>query len=204
MDLEELRTNVLRRLGIRETDRFFTPEEVDRSINRAQERVDTEHDWTWLSASETVSLSAGDSSNALPANWKSTKGVYYQGEALVVLSETELLYRQEWQSASPYGYYIGNGTLDIAPEPNSAVILTHSYYKWSPALTVDTAEPLIPKPWRQVLVWAAVADLAPDREDYVLAGKAEAQYQDSIAKMRKSLRPTKQPWAVRVRPGGWL
>jgi hypothetical protein len=53
-------------------------------------------------------------------------------------------------------------------------------------------------------VWAALADLAPDREDYELAGKAEAQYQDAIAKMRKSLRPTKQPWGVRVRPGGWI
>jgi hypothetical protein len=204
MDLGDLRSTVLKRLGIRDTDRFFSPDDVDEAINRAQERVDTEHDWTWLSASETVTLTAGDASNALPANWKSTKAVYYQGETLTVLSESELRYRQEGNAGSPWGYYIGNGTLDIAPEPNDSVSLVHSYYKWSPALADDNDEPLIPKPWRQVLVWAAVADLAPDREDYELAGKAEAQYQDAIAKMRKSLRPTKQPWSVRVRPGGWI
>lgn len=204
MNLEELRTTVLRRLGIRGPDRFFTPSEVDDAINRAQERVDTEHDWTWLLDDETVSLTAGDYENNLPADWKSTKALYYQGDSLQVVSESELRYHLERQSAFPLYFYVGNGVLQVAPEPAEAVSLVHSYYKWSPALDSDDDEPLIPKPWRQVLVWGAVADLAPDRDDDSLANRAEGMYQDAVAKMRKSLRPVKQPWTVRVRPGGWL
>jgi hypothetical protein len=160
MNLAEIRTTVQRRLGIRDTDRFFSPDEIDAAINRGQEKVDSEHNWTWLSTSETFTLAAGDYTNVLPTNWLATKAVFYRGEGLTVMSEAEWRYRLEGQTGSPRGYYIDSANLYLAPQPNASVTIDHSYYKWSPPLADDNDEPLVPKPWRQVLVWAAIADLA--------------------------------------------
>ena len=204
MNLGDLRLKVNLRLGLRQPDRFYAPDLVDKAINDAIERIDSEHKWTWLETSTTSVFTAGDIENTLPVDWRSTKGVFWNGNVVTPVSIAELLYHQERTGTQPMYYYIGNGTLSIAPEPSQSVTLVHVYYKASPELEADDDEPLIPRPWQQVIIHAAVSDLAPDREDYDLAAKAEAMYQDAIAKMRKSLRPTGQPFTVRVRPGSQI
>src|SRR4051812_9383183 len=67
-----MRTSLRLRLGIPTGDAMFPDATLTDLINNSMHKIDTDHDWPWLEASETITPVGGTATYTPNANWLGT------------------------------------------------------------------------------------------------------------------------------------
>lgn len=183
MDLEELRDAIRIRMGLPAGDSLLTDTVLTGLVNAALRQIETENDWSWLEATETINTVNGDGSYPLAADWVRTIAVQIGNDApLKRLPLLELLY-MGGASGQPLYFGFRGDELQLRPVPSGVLAVTHTYLRSEAVLSADSDEPYLPEPFQQAAVeYGAYLGFrrANNLED---AGAALAAYQEWIKRM---------------------
>lgn len=183
MTLATLRTDVLTRMGLPTGDSLFDSTALTALINAALRQIETENDWSWMEATETITTANGTASYSLAARWVRTIAVQIGNSApMKKLPLAELLY-MNGASGTPLYYGFRSDKLELRPVPASTLSVVHTYLKSETPLSADGDTPALPEPFQQAAVeYAAYLGFrrANNLED---AGAALAAYSAWIDKM---------------------
>lgn len=152
MNLTTFRAAVLSRMGLPSGDSLFDTTALDLLINAALRQIETEGDWSWLEATETINTSNGDGSYPLANDWVRTIAVQIGNDApLKRLPLTELLY-MGGASGQPLYFGFRGDELQLRPVPAGVHAVTHTYLRAEAALSADGDEPYLPEPFHPAIV----------------------------------------------------
>lgn len=199
------RRYVRQRLGVPQSDDFFTDVVLTDLVNLALASIEEEHYWPWSERMATGTFTPSSNVLVKPAQWKATKALFIGDTEVSQCSVTDLLawgtrlgQPEQWADAGP--------NILVGPTPPAAgsVGYTHLYYVTPVALSLDADVPDLPEQFADALVCKA-AELGSAREDDQSARQAHASdYVRWVQRMSRSVRRTTGPLKVRVRPGGWV
>lgn len=152
MTLIQLREAIRLRLGIPSGDGLFPDATLTAIVNQAVRQIETENDWSWLEATETINTSNGDGSYPLANDWVRTIAVQIGNDApLKRLPLTELLY-MGGASGQPLYFGFRGDELQLRPVPAGVHAVTHTYLRAEAALSADGDEPYLPEPFHPAIV----------------------------------------------------
>jgi hypothetical protein len=179
-----LRAAVRNRMGNPADDALFTDGVVTDLVNAALHYLETEHDWAWLEAVETIATIAATGTYALAATYGRSISLTSGGFPLkrVTVEELELLR----DAAGPPKMWAAYGNqLELVPVPTGVANLRHRFIRTEPDLAADGDTPLMPARWHQAVVDYA-ANLGYRREGNLQeAGSALAAYEAWLEQMRR-------------------
>lgn len=191
MQLSDIRDEVRRRVGLSSTDTMAADADMTKLINAAYRQISLEKDWDWLTANETISVTAGDDEYAVAADWRTTLYVgrqidasYPDGSVPLIRSQRRDIREQSIREGVPEYWMIESGVLRVAPVPAQAETLLHTYVKQITALSADGDAPFIPDDYVDYLIVRAAKLLATrlgDRDMAALLRSEEAELSESIA-----------------------
>lgn len=200
MNFTELVTAVYNRLGVPSTDALLTSTIVGANVNEALQEINSEEDWPWLNATETLTTVAGTQAYALNALWLRTRSVTVLDDyPLERYTEKELTDFWPFSSstARPQGFAIEGGQILFGPIPNAVYSVRHRYVKME-ATIASTTVPLMPAQFHSSIVELAMhITLKRSRED-ARSQEALASYQRWLSKMRKERRRHTGPGRIRT------
>lgn len=203
-----MRTAVLRNLGALSTDGDALNLEasfITDILNEANHSVETERDWPWLGATETISTVSGTRLYTPAAGWLRTKALTAADWGpLKVVSQDDLA--QAWPTTTDLGtpvlYAEVAGQLDLRPTPNGVYTLTHSYFRTEPELSSDSDTPLLPNQFRGRLVDMATAMAAARLRIWAVSQYHQSKDAAWQRRMADDTRRTLGTKRVRVRDYG--
>lgn len=212
MNLTQMRTAVLDKVGVPASDSFFSSSQLNTFINEAVSAFQHEESWPWHQGTETLTTVAGTASYApLDTNWTMTKNLYIAGfEPMILSNQPDVDYVTV--QGQPVAYYVFQEKIVLSPTPDSVYSVVHQYYKNEPLLVSDTDIPLCPAEFHYALVSYA-AHLALLRAGEVsyyrgnITGRSAALYQEYeqwLERARSNRRRSAAPLRPRVRPGSWI
>lgn len=141
MNLTEFRAAVLSRMGLPSGDSLFDTTALDLLINAALRQIETEGDWSWLEATETISLIDGTDAYDPAVDFVRTIALQIgTGAPLKRLPVKELLY-QGGASGRPVYYGFRGDRLLLRPIPGAAEDgdpLVHTYLRAETELSSGT------------------------------------------------------------------
>lgn len=203
--LSALRTSVYSRLGVPTSDALLTTAVVNQSINDAVNEIESEQDWPWYEAVETITTTAGTATYTPTAGWRRTREVKPTDDfPLERFSIVELddQYPFDTSQGRPCAYAIDLAKIVLRPTPDAAYTLTHRYIKQETALSADGDAPLIPDQFSPAIVALAChIVLGRSREDGRASGALE-EYVRWLSKMRRYSRRHTGPVRIRTRWDG--
>lgn len=204
MDLTALRTAVLTRLGVPSGDALFTTAVLDASINAALHEIESEEDWPWYEASETITTAAGTQAYAVAATWLRTREVKPSGAAAdYPLDRRSIAQLEEWypygDTGRPAAFAVEQGQLYLFPTPNGAYTYTHRYVKIEADLVNAGDTPLMPAQFHNAIAELATYVALKRSRDDARGSAALAAYERWASKMRKYRRRHKGPARIRTR-----
>lgn len=201
MNLTALLTEVYGRLGVPSGDALFTSAWVTQSINAALHEIESEEDWPWYEASETLTTAAGTQSYNLASDWLRTREVKPAND--YPLERNGIHQLEEWwpfgDSGQPSCYAIEQGKIYLFPIPNGVYSLTHRYVKTEPDLASGSDTPLMPAQFHAAIAELATYVALKRSRDDARGASALAAYQRWLSKMRKYRRRHKGPARIRTR-----
>lgn len=206
MNFGQLRSAVYDLLGVDTNDGLLTPTVIGNLVNRANHTIESDAEWPWLQASETISIVANTDTYAPNVNWKQTIELVDDVERVLErYSITEM--NDRWRSTTtgkPRDFAIFADQIVVRPVPDSAYTFKHRYYRFEPELVNDSDSPLSPNDMHGAIVeYAAYLALRRDREN-ARVQEAKLAYADWQKRMQIIKRRYLTPGRVRVRPGGLL
>lgn len=208
LTLALLRTAVLRNLGALSTDGDtlnLEPSFITDILNECNHAIETERNWAWLNATETITTVSGTRLYTPAAGWLRTKSLTAADWGpLKVQSPDELA---EWwptstDTGTPVFYAEIAGQLALAPTPGGVYTLTHNYFKTEPELSLDADVPLLPNQFRGRLVDMATAEAASRLRVWALQQRFESKDAKWQRRMADDAVRTLGTKSVRVRDNG--
>jgi hypothetical protein len=213
VNLAQMRDAVRTRLGVPQSDSFFSDPVLTDMINESLQAVTAEADWPWLQTSTTFSTVAGTGSYTPPADWGQTRSLCIDGyDAMDYRSLSEIREYLTTQRSVPTVYTVSGEVILLRPTPGAVYVVTHDYLKAEPALVGDTDTPVMPSVFHYAIV-AFACHLAHARNNEIgsyrgaITGSAAAslsQYHNWLERMMSARRRTSGPMRVRVRGGSIL
>jgi len=147
------------RLGLPNTDAFFTDAVITDLVNAALQYISSQHDFPWLEASETLNTVAHTENVATAAASQRTIALYDPtGIQLTYMPYHDLVRIPKNAESDTLRFFGMKGsTLVLRPTPLGTVsgALTHIYRSAEPRLLTGTDTPLMPQQFHD-----AVADKA--------------------------------------------
>lgn len=202
----QLTVKVRQRCGVSSTDGAATDTIVFGMLNAAVKRVALMHDWPWLEASESISVTAGTNEYTPGATWRTTLRMYRDGYP-------DLEYRQprdmqgfisDGQTGPPLMYTVERGKIVLAPIPDTSYTLTHVFIRTETEIDDAADTPLVPT-WAEDLVVAVAAHmLAASMRDQGLMKMLEAEARDMLAALRDEVRRSRAFPKPKRRKDVWL
>lgn len=206
MNLSQLRSSVLSRMGLTSGDPLFTSPVLTELVNEAVHVIETEEDWPWLEAITTHSTTAGTQTLTVPTDWLRTRNLWIaDNDPLVNTGFTDLRARFDATTrAQPTHYSLTADAIYLGPTPDATYTVNHHYIKREPDLTSDTDSPLMPASFHAAIVeHATYLGLRRSREEGRASVALDA-YQGWLRRMIDNRRRSSQSMRVRVRSGSWL
>lgn len=200
MNFTELVTAVYNRLGVPSGDALLTSTIVGAAVNEALQEVNSEEDWPWFNATETIATVAGTAAYALNASWLRTRSVKISDDfPLERYSEEELsdLYPFATSTNRPQGYAIEGGQLLVGPVPNGVYSLQHRYVKFEGTLS-GVQTPLMPAQFHSAIVELATHITLKRSRESLRAQESLANYQRWLSKIKKYRRRFTGPGRIRT------
>lgn len=208
MNRGQIRTAIYARLGVPTTDGLQDSTTVNNAINDALHHVESEADWPWLQASETLTTAAGDDTYTPAATWVRTKRLRvadYEPMQPCTPIELDDLHPDSSHRAQPTHFAVVEGVLVVRPVPDGVYSLLHLFTKTETDLTDDAHSPLLPARFHPAIVEYACFVLHRRARQAAEAAGALAAYEGWLRRMHDDRRRTTGPSKVRVRPrAGWL
>ena len=205
VSLMQLRGRVRSQLGIPQSDQFFRDEVLDDYINLAQDIVGSEHNGPWDQV--TAEVVAEDGVIFLPANWRTTRALWFNNEQIINIAPSDPRMRFDTGGAGVAPMYWAEFGSQLRVTPASAGEsgpIRLDYYSKVTPLTRDEDGLRMPEQFAGSVISKA-CELLSLREDN--AGAVErhaASYAQWLARMRRSLRRSTGPIVPRVREGSWI
>jgi hypothetical protein len=198
-----LRNMVRQRIGIPVHDDYFTDPVLNTNINLAISDIEAINRWPWSYRSEDIELDA-TGIYTLPDNWRTTQALTIDRNEVHEITDYDMHMRTRMESGIPEYFTIVDRELHVSPKPPGPTTAHHYYYVEPQLLSVDEDQPRIPSVHVGVIV-AKAAQLCSVREDDRAAADAHMiEYMTGLERMRKSVRPTIRPTALRIRRGSWI
>lgn len=142
MNLTEFRAAVLLRMGLPDGDSLFDSTALDALVNAALRQIETEGDWSWLEAVETIDLIDGTDAYSPAVDFVRTMALQLgTGAPLKKLPLKELLY-QGGSVGRPVYYGFRADQLLLRPVPGAAEAgddLVHTYLRSETPLSAGSA-----------------------------------------------------------------
>lgn len=169
MNRLELRDAIKDRLTIRSDgsgnslDGLISNSFINTSINDALNRISLEKDWWWLATTASLTFSTVTGKSSLPADFMRANELVINGQtAELIPLETFLDPEADYSS---YGYTIYGKEILLTPIPSTSQTGTLYYFKSEPALTSDSATPIIPPVYHYAIVCYGAFLAAARRQD---------------------------------------
>lgn len=206
MNLSQLRTGTLNRMGATSDDVYFTSSVLTELINESVHTIETEYDWPWLEAFTTHSTTAGTQTITVPTDWLRTRVLWIANyDPLQPLGFADLRIQYDASSQDqPSAYAIAGDTIYLGPTPGATYTLNHLYIKREPDLASDTDSPLLPASFHAAIVEHATYLGLRRVQQEERAALALDAYQGWLRRMVDNRRRSSQSVRVRVRPGGHI
>lgn len=187
MDRLALRNAIKDRLTIRSDgsgnslDGLITNTFVNTSINDALNRISLEKDWWWLATSSSPTFNTTTGKSALPSDFMRANELVINGSPVEYIPfET---YLDPQADVTDYGYTIYGKDLCITPVPSTSPPATFYYFKAEPALSSDTAVPLMPEVYHYAIVCYGSFLCAARRQDEQRASLYLQEYTNFLRSM---------------------
>ena len=184
MDLTTFRSELRTRLGVPAADAFFTDAICGQLVNSGLHLVETEADWPWLEASETINTVGGVDTYATAATALRTVSV--RGPNAIALERIAIIEIERMNGTGSPRFYAPYGSaLVVRPTPVGVEALLHRFIRTEVDLVGALDVPLLPVSYHSAVVEAA-AWLAFRREGRTNdAAAAKQTFDDWIAQMRR-------------------
>jgi len=199
-----LRNMTRQRLGIPVHDDFFTDPVLNTNINLAIADIEAVNRWPWSYRSDDIEL-PDTGVYQLPSDWRTTQALTIDRNELHEITDYDMHVKARGESGIPEYYTVIDRTIKVSPKPFSPSVTAHHFYYVEPLLlSVDQDETRIPAAHIGVIV-AKAAMLCSIREDDRAAAESHmTEYALGLDRMRKSVRNSIRPTALRVRRGSWI
>lgn len=196
MNRGQLRAALTSRLGIPATgDGLLDPNTLNDLIGVALRDISVESDWPWLLTSATVTFT-NDTAPA-PADMVKARDLLINSRRAKYAPLSEFLDAQG-QRVTYVWTTIGTSIV-LSPTPASTPTDPALYYIQSePELSADTASPLLPDTYHQVLLARAAYHANTRRNRFEEAMRDDNEYQLSIRKMKDSAWARSGPRTIRA------
>lgn len=178
MNLEAFRTALEHRVGTAYSDAYLTS-----VVNAAVHHVETEHDWPWLEATESINTSSGDSSYPADDTWRRTVSLRLPSGFQLEQVTIEEVDRYTVDSGEPKFFAVFGDELVVGPTPSSTLSLQHRYVRTEPDLVGDSDTPILPVTWHLAVVEYAAYTIHRRENDSARAEAALAAYRGWIERM---------------------
>lgn len=202
MERLEFREAVWERLRVPPAgDGLLTAQVVDRCVQRALTDLCNERPWPWLLTSASLTFT-GDSA-PMPSDCVLVRDFEVGGKRAKRVKFTEWMDERAFRTQCVWTDV--GATIRVSPTPASALSSpTLWYYRNEPALTSDTATPLLPSQYDPVVLARAAyhANVRRDRMDD--ATRDNAEYEAGVNRMKDALSRQVGPTRIReARPSVW-
>lgn len=195
MNRAQLRKRVQSRLRIPPAgDPLLDEPTLNDKITEALNDVSSISDWPWLLTTSALTFTAGIA--PMPANMVKVRDVYINGfrargvELGEFLDEVGLAYNNVWT-------IIGTN-IQLTPVPSVVPTATLYYIQQEPALTLDTASPLIPEAHQGAVVARASYHAEIHRAKADAAQFHNGEYQECMKRMMDATKRVNKPRQVRL------
>ena len=207
MDLQAMQAAVRRRVGLPSTDALGASADLTELINEALHAISTERDWPWLETSESISLSAGAGTDALPSNWVRTRSMTigtYGSLTYMDAGRLDDAYPDSGVTGRPRYYAVRGDTLLFRPFTDAAYTVSHVYYRSETDLSANGDTPLMPS-WAHTAIveWAAALYMLRTRDED-RARYFQERADDWLRRLQDNARRVTAPSVPRVRSGSWI
>lgn len=206
MNFTELVAAVYLRLGVPSGDALLTSTIVGQAVNEALHEIDSEADWPWLDATETINTVAGTDAYTPAANWSRTRSLRIAADGYPMSRRTIDEVNDLWpfadQTSRPQVYAIEGGQLVVRPIPDGVYALEHRYVRTEADIS-GSSSPLMPAQFHPAIAsLAAHIALGRSREDN-RAAAALADFERWLRRMQKFRRRYQGPGRIRSRWDVW-
>lgn len=205
--LATIRTHLLERAAGSGNDPIFDTSAVDRIINASNKRLGRVADWPWLRSIGTIAWTANDTNgqslDTAITNFRHLNYLAYEDMKLKYQNPQAFVASNQSTGSTPLYYTVLGSTLYLAPNPT--VNVTLSYYATIDEndLTGDSSTPLIPAPYTELLVLAALVPLSVRLADSTLLTMARTEYRLALEEAKDEVRRTRQLPSVEVDQSAW-
>lgn len=164
MNRSELRTAIKDRLAIPSTgDGLITDSFVNTAINDALARVSAEKDWWWLASTATLNFDTVNGQAQLPSDFMRANQLVINSSPVEQIPFED--YIDPNGADASFGWVIYGNYVKINPIPTTTTPGTFYYFRSEPALSSDTATPLMPVAYHYVVVAYGAYLCAARRQD---------------------------------------
>lgn len=157
-------------------------------INEGVREVASRFNWPFLTANTTLSFTADQRSESLPAAVRKIEVVILDGGkrlAELPASSAWTDYGDEFKSGTPRQFFLWGDDIYLVPYPDTAVTLDIYYYTAPTALANDTDEPGWADRFHMVLADYAIWRLWEREEDFRKAAQAQAVFGQRVEQMAR-------------------
>lgn len=203
MNLALFRDAVRTRIGVPNSDTFYTDPALNDLVNEAVQAVSADADWPWLQESTTFATVSGTGEYVVPVDWVETRVLCIDDyDAMEPRTLAEIREYPTSVTDVPTVYTVSGDALLLRPTPSGVYTVTHDYMKNENTLTNDADVPLMPSQFHYSVV-AYACHLAYLRSgDVQRATAALTDYANWKTRMLRQRSRTAGPIRVRIRPGG--
>ena len=205
--LATIRTHLLERAAGSGNDPIFDTSAVDRIINASNKRLGRVADWPWLRTIGTIAWTANDTNgqslDTAITNFRHLNYLAYEDMKLKYESPQAFVANNQATGSTPRYYTVLGSTLYLAPNPTEAVTLSYYATIDENDLTGDSSTPLIPSPYTELLVLAALIPLSVRLADQALLTMARREYASALEEAKDEVRRTRQLPSVEVDQSAW-
>jgi hypothetical protein len=203
MDLAQLRRAVYTRLGTTSSDAAYPAQAVNGALNEGNHFLESEEQWPWLDAEETITTVGGTDTYTPALDWLQThrSGLVIAGYLPLTLYERDDLDRN-WtaeETGQPAAYAVFRDRIVLRPTPGGAYSITHRYIRMEPDLTGDTDQPLAPRKYHAAIAEYATYLLLRGNRDDSRAVAAFNAYSAWVRRMAEETRRSSGPMTVSLR-----
>lgn len=198
-----LRSMVRQRLGVPVHDDYFTDPILNTNVNLAIADIESVNRWPWSYRSEDITLPSSGT-YVLPSNWRTTQALTIDRNELHEITDYDMHVKARGETGIPEYYTIVDREIRVSPHPAADTIAHHYFYVEPQLLSVDTDETRIPAAHVGVIVAKATMLCSIREDDRAAADAHMTEYVTGLDRMRKSVRSTIRPTALRVRRGSWI
>lgn len=173
-------------------------------LNDVANDVNSRNPWKFLRAETTLTLTAGDDSPTMPADYRQALGITLPDVQVTLIPDDvraiRKTYRGDTVPAQPFMYYFVGETLRVYPVPDQTYNAVLDYVRNQPLLTGSSVEAdiLLPPRHHRVLVLGALSRLYAMEDDTELSSLFGNQFEARILTMTEDLTAEQYDRPMRV------